>query len=48
MEKQGATQERDVPIWMMHAKILGRKIVKEETQRQEREERFLTPDRKSA
>ena len=45
MVKQRVTreQETEVPIWMMQAKLLGRKIIREEAERQEREERLLTP-----
>ncbi len=43
MEKQRVVQRKEVPDWMMNAKILGRKILREEAERQEREERLLTP-----
>lgn len=43
MEKQQLPQQTEVPSWMAHAKILGRKIVREETERREREERLLVP-----
>ncbi len=47
MEKQRVTQRKEVPGWMVHAQTLGRKIIREEAEKQEREERLLKPSVKA-
>ena len=45
MDKQELTPKSEIPSWMMHATALGKKILREETEKQEeeREQLFRTP-----